>query len=45
MSLQCYGKALEVRPEATYIYRLLGNVLTQQGRDEEARQCYAKALA
>ena len=42
-AIKCYQKVLNLSPEMTDVYRLLGDIYAQQGEDKKAQQCYQLA--
>ena len=42
-AVKCYQKSLEIQPDLKGAYRALGNVLMEQGKQSEARECYQRA--
>ncbi|MDE5083865.1 MAG: tetratricopeptide repeat protein [Trichodesmium sp. St18_bin1] len=43
--MNSYQKAIELNPNAPGLYRLMGDLMTKQGRTTEAAQYYQKATS
>ncbi|MDT9339443.1 tetratricopeptide repeat protein [Trichodesmium erythraeum 21-75] len=42
-AINCYNKVIEINPNSPSLYRLIGDILTEQNRTTEAAQYYQKA--